>query len=139
MRVLITGITGFAGSHLAEYILAEHPDVAVFGTYRWRSRMENLDTLMAKGVLDVIEGRYSSGAGPADQAHQGCVTLLHCELTDAGAVEKLISTTRPDRIFHLAAQSFVQSSFDEPAATMRINIEAQLNVLRSEERRVGKE
>src|SRR5712692_4996584 len=129
MRVLITGITGFAGSHLAEYILAEHPDVAVFGTYRWRSRMENLDTLMARGVLDVIEGRYSSGAGQADQAHKGRVTLLHCELTDAGAVEKLIAATRPDRIFHLAAQSFVQSSFDEPSATMRINIEAQLNIL----------
>src|SRR5881394_4603980 len=129
MRVLITGITGFAGSHLAEYILAEHPDVAVFGTYRWRSRMENLDTLMAKGVLDVIEGRYSSGAGQPDQAHKGRVTLLHCELTDAGAVEKLISATRPDRIFHLAAQSFVQSSFDEPAATMRINVESQLNIL----------
>src|SRR5213082_1079689 len=129
MRVLITGITGFAGSHLAEHILAEHPDVAIFGTYRWRSRMENLDTLMAMGVLDVIEGRYSSGAGQADQAHKGRVTLLHCELTDAGAVEKLIAATRPDRIFHLAAQSFVQSSFDEPAATMRINIEAQLNIL----------
>src|SRR6266404_9518793 len=129
MRVLITGITGFAGSHLAEYILAEHPDVAIFGTYRWRSRMENLDTLAAKGVLDVIEGRYSSGAGQADQAHKGRVTLLHCELTDAGAVEKLIAATRPDRIFHLAAQSFVQSSFDEPSATMRINIEAQLNIL----------
>src|SRR5213593_4989941 len=91
--------------------------------------MENLDTLMAMGVLDVIEGRYSSGAGQADQARMGRVTLLHCELTDAGAVEKLIAATRPDRIFHLAAQSFVQSSFDEPSATMRINIEAQLNVL----------
>src|SRR5256885_14961363 len=129
MRVLITGITGFAGSHLAEYILAEHPDVAVFGTYRWRSRMENLETLASNGVLDVIEGRYSTGAGQADEAHKGRVTLLHCELTDAGAVEKLIAATRPDRIFHLAAQSFVQSSFDEPSATMRINIEAQLNIL----------
>src|SRR5213595_1360104 len=129
MRVLITGITGFAGSHLAEHILAEHPDVAVFGTYRWRSRMENLDALMARGVLDVIEGRYSSGAGQADQAHKGRVTLLHCELTDAGAVQKLIAATRPDRIFHLAAQSYVQSSFDEPAATLRINIESQLNLL----------
>src|SRR5206468_4268530 len=56
-------------------------------------------------------------------------SLLHCELTDAGAVEKLISAVRPDRIFHLAAQSFVQSSVDEPAATMRINVESQLNVL----------
>jgi len=65
MRVLITGITGFAGSHLAEYILAEHPGVAVFGTYRWRSRMENLETLMARGVLDVVEGRYSAGASQA--------------------------------------------------------------------------
>src|SRR5437899_10389890 len=129
MRVLITGITGFAGSHLAEYILAEHPDVAIFGTYRWRSRMENLDTLMAMGVLDVIEGRYSAGAGQADQAHEGRVRFLHCELTDAGATEKLIAATRPDRIFHLAAQSFVPPPFDEPAATMRINIEAQLNVL----------
>ncbi|HEV8534628.1 MAG TPA: GDP-mannose 4,6-dehydratase [Candidatus Limnocylindria bacterium] len=129
MRVLITGITGFAGSHLAEHILAAHPDVAVFGTYRWRSRMENLETLAAKGVLDVIEGRYSSGAGQPEEARKNRVTLLHCELTDAGAVEKLIASVRPDRIFHLAAQSFVQSSFDEPSATMRINVEAQLNVM----------
>src|SRR5437879_10592370 len=91
--------------------------------------MENLDTLMAVAVLDVIEGRYPSGAGQADEARKGRVTLLHCELTDAGAVEKLISSVRPDRIFHLAAQSFVQSSFDEPAATIRINVESQLNVL----------
>jgi len=42
MRALITGITGFAGSHLAEYLLADHPDVEVFGLYRWRSRMENI-------------------------------------------------------------------------------------------------
>jgi GDP-4-dehydro-6-deoxy-D-mannose reductase len=62
MRVLITGVTGFAGSHLAEYILANHPDVAVYGTYRWRSRMENLEALTTRGLVDVVEGRYSSGA-----------------------------------------------------------------------------
>ena len=39
MNVLITGITGFAGSHLAEYILAHHPGVQVHGIIRWRSRM----------------------------------------------------------------------------------------------------
>src|ERR671935_1696475 len=119
MRVLITGITGFAGSHLAEYILANHPEVAVYGSYRWRSRMENLATLAANGVLDVVEDGYSAGAGQGEEAHKGRVTLLHCELTDAGAVEKLIATVRPERIFHLAAQSFVNSSFDEPAATIR--------------------
>ena len=43
MRALITGITGFAGSHLAEYILAEQPGVEVYGTFRWRSRMDNVE------------------------------------------------------------------------------------------------
>ncbi len=129
MRVLITGITGFAGSHLAEYILANHPDVALYGTYRWRSRMESLEELSDQGKIDLIEGRYPTGAGLRDDTHRGRVTLLHCELTDAGAVEKLISSVQPQRIFHLAAQSFVQSSFDEPAATFRINVESQLNIL----------
>src|SRR5919204_1768123 len=137
MRVLITGITGFAGSHLAEYILANHPEVAIYGSYRWRSRMENLETLAANGVLDVVEGRYSAGAGQGEEAHKGRVTLLHCELTDAGAVEKLIATVRPERIFHLAAQSFVNSSFDEPAATIRINVESQLNILEAVRRHEG--
>src|SRR5438552_2162659 len=129
MRVLITGITGFAGSHLAEYILANHPDVAVFGSYRWRSRMENLETLALRRVLDVVEGRFSSGASQGDEARKGRVTLLHCELTDAGAVEKLIEAVLPDRVFPLAAQSFVQSSFDEPSATLMNNIQAELNLL----------
>ena len=130
MRVLITGITGFAGSHLAEYLLAEHPDVAVYGTYRWRSRMENLEELARRGVLDVVEGRFSTGAEMRDEAkRRGRVMLLHTELTDPGAVEKLISAVQPQRIFHLAAQSFVQSSFDEPAATIGINVGAQLNIL----------
>jgi GDP-4-dehydro-6-deoxy-D-mannose reductase len=48
MRALITGITGFAGSHLAESILAEHPEVEVFGTFRWRSRMDNVEHLDRK-------------------------------------------------------------------------------------------
>ena len=42
MKALITGITGFAGSHLADYLLAEQPDVEFVGTYRWRSRIENI-------------------------------------------------------------------------------------------------
>ncbi|MEM8962062.1 MAG: GDP-mannose 4,6-dehydratase, partial [Acidobacteriota bacterium] len=42
MKALITGITGFAGSHLAEYLLGRG-DVEVFGTRRWRSPMGNLD------------------------------------------------------------------------------------------------
>jgi len=130
MRVLITGITGFAGSHLAEHILSEHPDVSLYGTYRWRSRMENLEELGRRGLIDVVEGRYTADAALRDDGRRrGRLVLLHTELTDAGSVEKLIASVQPERIFHLAAQSFVQSSFDEPSATIVTNVTAQLNVL----------
>ena len=129
MRVLVTGITGFAGSHLAEYLLAEHPDVAVYGTVRWRSRMENLEDLRRAGKIDLIEGRFSDKSGLRDESKKGRVTLLYCELTDPGAVDHLIGAVQPDRIFHLAAQSFVQSSFDEPVSTFNINVGSQLNLL----------
>ncbi len=42
MKVLITGITGFVGSHLGDYILKEHPEVEIFGIRRWRSRTETI-------------------------------------------------------------------------------------------------
>lgn len=129
MRVLVTGITGFAGSHLAEYLLAEHPDVAVYGTVRWRSRTENLEDLRRAGKIDQIEGRFSDKSGLREAAKKGRVTLLYCDLTDPGAVDHLIGAVKPDRIFHLAAQSFVQSSFDEPWSTFQINVGSQLNLL----------
>ena len=131
MRVLITGITGMAGSHLAEYLLAEHPDVAVYGTFRWRSRMENLEPLRRAQKVDTIEGRYSDGQALRDENKKGRVTLLYSELTDSGSVEHLISAVQPQRVFHLAAQSFVQESFDEPASTLQINIQSQVNLLES--------
>ena len=42
MKALITGITGFVGSHLAEYILENHPDVEVAGLIRWRSPKDHI-------------------------------------------------------------------------------------------------
>lgn len=135
MRVLITGVTGMAGSHLAEYLLAEHPQVAVYGTFRWRSRMENLEQLRRRGKLDVVEGRYTDGQALRGEDKKGRVTLLYCDLTDAGAVEHLMGAVQPERIFHLAAQSFVQESFDEPASTLHINIQSQVNLLESIRRR----
>ena len=103
-RVLITGITGFAGSHLAEHFLADHPGVEVFGTYRWRSRREN---------IEAIEGR---------------IRLLECDLSDMTAVRNALETSRPDAIYHLAAQSFVPSSWVSPLQTLTDNVSGQTNI-----------
>jgi len=104
MRVLITGITGFAGSHLAEYILNHHPDVEVYGTVRWRSRMENIRH---------IENR---------------VELFEADLKDIVSLQSCLAHVKPDRIFHLAAQSFVPTSWKCPAETFAINAIGQVNL-----------
>ena len=104
MRALITGMTGFAGSHLAEYLLAEHPDVEVFGTHRWRSRMENIEHLRDK------------------------VKLLEADLRDYTSMHSALERSRPDVIFHLAAQSFVPSSWTAPNETLTTNVAGQTNL-----------
>jgi len=48
-RVLITGITGFAGSHLAEHFLPDHPGGEVFRPFRWRRRRGNLEGTQGTG------------------------------------------------------------------------------------------
>lgn len=104
MRALITGITGFAGSHLAEYLLAHQPQVQVFGTRRWRSPMDNIAHLGDK------------------------VTLIETDLRDYTSVLKCLSESRPDYIFHLAAQSFVPTSWNAPVETLDTNIIGQTNI-----------
>lgn len=104
MRVLITGVTGFAGSHLADYLMAEHPDVEIYGTYRWRSRMDNIEHLG-----ETLE-------------------LLECELRDPSSVRWAMEKARPDAVFHLAAQSFVPSSWSAPGDTVLSNLNGQINL-----------
>jgi GDP-4-dehydro-6-deoxy-D-mannose reductase len=104
MNVLITGITGFAGSHLAEYILAHHPGVRVHGIIRWRSRMDNIAHLTGK------------------------IELHEADLKDMVSLKKALAASRPERIFHLAAQSFVPTSWRLPAETFMINAVGQVNL-----------
>jgi GDP-4-dehydro-6-deoxy-D-mannose reductase len=104
MRALITGITGFAGSHLAEYLLNEHPDVEVFGTYRWRSRMDNVEHFRSR------------------------VKLLEADLRDYTSMHAALDKSRPDVVFHLAAQSFVPSSWTAPNETLTTNVSGQTNL-----------
>lgn len=106
MRVLITGVTGFAGSHLAEYLLARGD--TVYGTYRVRSRMELLHEL--------------------PQELRNRLHLVECELKDANSVDDLIDTVRPEAIFHLAAQSFVPTSWNSPDDTLVNNIVSEVNI-----------
>ena len=105
MKVLITGITGMVGSHLAEYILAEHPGVEVHGLVRWRSPLDNISHLASRVQL-----------------HLG-------ELRDLNSLVNLLKKIRPDRIFHLAAQSYVPSSFEAPADTLHTNVIGTVNLL----------
>jgi len=104
MRVLITGITGMAGSHLADYLLSLPEKAEVYGTFRWRSRMDNV-------------------------AHiQDDVHLIQCELTDFSNTVKALEASKPDFIFHLAAQSYVVASWSSPTATMLENPRMQINL-----------
>ncbi len=105
--VLITGITGFVGSHLADYILGNNPEVKILGLVRWRSPKDNI-----KGVL-------------------GKVQLSHGDLLDMPSLRTVLSTYRPDVIFHLAAQSYVDFSFRAPMATLEANVIGTANLLES--------
>lgn len=105
MKSLITGITGFVGSHLAEYILANEPDTEISGIKRWRSPMDNIRHLRGK------------------------VSLYDCDLRDLASLIKVFSEVKPDRIFHLAAQSYVPTSYTAPADTIDTNVTGTLNLL----------
>ncbi len=134
MRVLITGVTGFAGSHLAEYLLGLD-DIELFGCYRHRSQMDNLDDLRRAGKLnmmaenssitcvDQMECMISERVAPYQ------LNLIEADMADPFSMDCLIGGVRPDRIFHLAAQSYVPGSQNSPATTLQLNIMGELNIL----------
>ncbi len=104
MRVLITGVTGFVGSHMVDYLAQSHPEVEVHGIRRWRSRTENIEHI------------------------QSGLALHECDIRDASSVRDVIEKVRPDRLFHLAAQSFVPASWTAPEETLTTNIIGQLHI-----------
>ncbi|RUS44224.1 GDP-mannose 4,6-dehydratase [Cohnella sp. AR92] len=103
MKALITGITGFVGSHLAEYLLSRK--IEVVGTVRNRSRMDHIRSIERE------------------------IKLAECELRDPFSVDSLIRSEKPDLLFHLAAQSFVPTSWNSPMDTIHNNIAGQLNLM----------
>ncbi len=106
-KVLITGITGFVGSHLADYIIENHPDVKVLGMTRWRSSKENIKHLVDKNKITLVCG----------------------DLTDTNSLGTILAEHKPDVIFHLAAQSYVPYSFKVPISTLNTNVIGTANLL----------
>jgi GDP-mannose 4,6-dehydratase len=104
-KVLITGITGFVGSHLVDYILANFPQTQIFGLARWRSPTNNITHVLDK------------------------ITLEFGDLLDLSSLKTILSRLKPDVIFHLAAQSYVPFSFSSPVVTLSTNLIGTCNLL----------
>jgi len=115
MKVLITGITGFVGSHMADYLLKNVPDVKIFGMRRWRSRFENVSHLYQLDNVTFLEG----------------------DLSDRSSISKILYEVKPDVVYHFAAQSFPESSFKTPVSTLNTNVIGTTNLL--EELRLAQE
>ncbi len=105
MNILITGIAGFVGSHLAEYVSAALPKVVIHGTRRPKGSAENISNLVDK------------------------IKLHDVDITDAASVFRLLDAVRPEQIYHLAAQSYVRTSWESPQETLKTNVIGQTNIL----------
>ena len=102
-KVLITGISGFAGSHLADHLL-DLGDYDIAGTY--------LDDKSLNNLKD-----------------QDKLRLHKINLLDEKATQDLISSEKPDLLFHLAALTSPRDSFSNPTSTFVNNISAQITIL----------
>ena len=109
-NVFITGITGMVGSHLTDYLLA-NTDWKIYGFARWNDSLENIEHLSEEiNKKDRIE-------------------LIYGDLNDLASLITAIDKSKPHYVFHLAAQSYPQTSFDSPIETLQTNILGTANLL----------
>ena len=109
-RALITGITGMVGSHLADFLI-ENTDWDIYGLCRWRSPLDNL----AAQIPRINRGDR--------------MTLLYGDLRDTLSLRDAVVKSKPDYVFHLAAQSFPRTSFDAPLDTLDTNVQGTARLL----------
>lgn len=108
--MLITGITGMVGSHLADFLL-ENTDWDIYGMCRWRSPLDNIQHLIPQ----------------INQKER--IFLLYGDLRDYVSLHDVIKKSLPDYVFHLAAQSYPKTSFDSPLDTFETNIQGTASLL----------
>jgi len=94
-RALITGITGQDGAYLAQFLLKKGYEV--FGAFR-RLSTPNFWRLQSLGIYDKVK-------------------LVSMDLTDMSSILEALNVSSPHEVYHLAAQSFVGASFEQPLAT----------------------
>lgn len=104
-KALITGIAGFAGSHLANHLIAKN--IKVYGFYHPRHSTENLKDIESK------------------------IQLSACDVLERKLVQQELKSINPDFVFHLAAFASPPQSFIEPEETLKNNILGQLNILQA--------
>lgn len=102
-KVLITGITGFAGSHLMDYIL-ENTDYEVYGIKRMNANLRNICHALNK------------------------IKLYDADLLDESSLVSVLKKVMPDQIYHLGALSWVTPSWDMPAIYMQTNAIGTINL-----------
>tara|TARA_B110000467_G_scaffold155094_1_gene167037 strand:- start:146 stop:1117 length:972 start_codon:yes stop_codon:yes gene_type:complete len=108
-NILIFGIAGQDGSYLAEFLLKK--GYKVFGAYR-RTSQKSFGRLEELGIADDIE-------------------KITVDLADQASIQSVIKKTNPDEIYNLAAQSYVESSFEQPILTIDISGVAVIRILDS--------
>lgn len=109
-KVLITGITGMVGSHLADFLIKE-TNWEIYGMCRWRSPLDNIVHL-----IDDINSKKR-------------IHLIYGDLRDTISIDNVVKNVIPDFVFHLAAQSYPKTSFDAPLDTLDTNIQGTARVL----------
>ena len=108
-KFLITGITGFAGPHLANLLHAEGHEV--YGLIRRTNGMES-------DIRDVVN----------DEVYES-ITFLYGDLTNYRSLRKVFESTEFNGVFHLAAQSHPPTSFIDPIGTMDTNVMGSANLI----------
>lgn len=103
MKALITGGAGFAGSHLAEYLLSQGQEVVILA--REVDSVSNIQHLLA------------------------CIRMEWCDVLDERRLRQVLAETRPERIYHLAAVSSPVGSFRNPKLVYEVNFTGTLNLL----------